>query len=232
MKKSLKQAQFKAIALGGAITLSLIAIGCQTGAEPNSTKTKTETTTVAQSNNSVQINQMAPDFTGVDTDGVSHNLSDFKGKVVVLEWTNHQCPFVKKHYDSGNMQKLQKDAIAKDVVWLSIISSAPNAQGYVSPSQADRLTTSRNASPTAVILDPDGDIGRLYNARTTPEMYVIDRDGILRYMGAIDDKPTTDKADVETANNYVSAALDSVLDDRAVATAVTRPYGCSVKYKN
>ena len=233
MNKLLKKDKLKKITLGGLIAISLVVTGCKAPVEtPEETSNVSKTSTVAQRSNQARIDEMAPDFTGVDSNGVSHKLSDFKGKVVVLEWTNHQCPFVKKHYGSGNMQKLQKEATSKDIVWLSIISSAPKAQGYVSDTQANQLTKSRDASPTAVILDSEGNIGRLYNARTTPHMYVIDTDGVLRYMGAIDDKPTTNNADVKTANNYVSAALDSVLNNRPVEMTVTQPYGCSVKYKS
>ena len=233
MNKLLKEDKLKKITLGGLIAISLVASGCQAPVETSEdTSNVVEISTVAQKQNQARIDEMAPDFTGVDSNGVSHNLSDFKGKVVVLEWTNHQCPFVQKHYGSSNMQKLQKEATSKGVVWLSIISSAPDTQGYVSGSEANQLTKSRDASPTAVILDPEGNIGRLYNARTTPHMYVIDTDGVLRYMGAIDDKPTANNADVKTANNYVSAAIDSILNNRPVETTVTQSYGCSVKYKS
>jgi peroxiredoxin len=174
----------------------------------------------------------APDFTGTDSNGQNRRLSDFKGKVVVLEWTNHQCPFVGKHYGAGNMQQLQKEATSKGVVWLSIVSSAPGQQGYVTARQANDLTKSRNAMPTAVILDPEGKIGRLYNARTTPHMYVIGQDGTMMYMGAIDDAPSSQTSDVKKANNYVRTALDQVLNGRPVSTSVTQPYGCSVKYSS
>ena len=233
MNKLLKEDKLKKITLGGLIAISLVATGCQAPVETSEdTSNVTEISTVAQKPNQARINEMAPDFTGVDSNGVSHDLSDFKGKVVVLEWTNHQCPFVAKHYGSSNMQKLQKEATSKGVVWLSIISSAPDTQGYVSGTEANQLTKSRDASPTAVILDPEGNIGRLYNARTTPHMYVIAPDGVLRYMGAIDNKPRTNYADVKTENNYVSAAIDSILNNRPVETTVTQPYGCSVKYKS
>ncbi|NET33280.1 MAG: redoxin domain-containing protein [Cyanothece sp. SIO1E1] len=178
----------------------------------------------------LRINELAPDFSGIDSNGVTHQLSDFRGKVVVLEWTNHQCPFVRKHYGSSNMQTLQAEATAQGVVWLSVISSAPGQQGHVTAAKANELTTSRGASPTAVILDPDGQIGRRYSARTTPHMYVIDQQGKLRYMGGIDNIPSADPADVTSATNYVQAALNSLQAGQAVETAVTQPYGCSVKY--
>ncbi|MBF2066288.1 MAG: thioredoxin family protein [Calothrix sp. C42_A2020_038] len=178
----------------------------------------------------VRVGSPAPTFTAVDSNGKSHSLSDFKGKTVVLEWTNHECPFVKKHYDSNNMQALQKEKTGKGVVWLSVISSAPGQQGNVTPQKANELTKSRNANPTAVLIDTDGKVGRLYQARTTPHMYVIDSNGVLQYMGAIDDNPSKNPEDVKTANNYVRAAVDSVLKGEAVKTSTTQPYGCSVKY--
>ena len=178
------------------------------------------------------IGQSAPAFTGTDTAGRKISLEQFRGKIVVLEWTNPDCPYVRKHYGSGNMQALQKEATATGVVWLSIYSSAPGTQGFVQPAEADRLTQSRNAAPTDVLLDPTGDIGHLYNARTTPHMFVIDTTGKLVYMGGIDDKPTTSKSDIPGATNYVRAALQDLASGRPVATPVTRPYGCSVKYSS
>lgn len=176
------------------------------------------------------VGEPAPDFTATDSEGNTQKLSDQRGSVVVLEWTNHQCPFVEKHYQTGNMQALQKDATSQDVVWWSVISSAPGKQGHVSPDQANELTASRDAAPSAVLLDSEGAIGQLYGARTTPHMYVIDPEGTLVYMGGIDDKPSTQKADVETANNYVRTALNAVQQGQAVDPATTQPYGCSVKY--
>ncbi len=178
----------------------------------------------------LQVGQPAPAFTGVDTTGKTHSLSDFLGKVVVLEWTNHDCPYVRKHYDAGNMQAQQREATADDVVWLSIISSAPGKQGHVSPVRADELTTSRNAVPTTVLLDESGDIGRAYKARTTPHMYIIDTDGTLAYMGGIDSIPSANPADIGRATQYVPTALAQVMSGKAADPAITRPYGCSVKY--
>lgn len=178
----------------------------------------------------LKIGEPAPDFTGVDTRGQSHSLSDLRGRTVVLEWTNHDCPYVRKHYESGNMQQQQRDATAQGVVWLSIISSAPGKQGHVTPTQADALSVERSAAPSAVILDASGDIGRLYGARTTPHMYVIDASGTLAYMGGIDSIGSSDPADIARATQYVPAALAAVMRGEAVAQAVTRPYGCSVKY--
>ncbi len=177
-----------------------------------------------------KIGQPAPDFTAKDTKGADVRLSAFKGKTVVLEWTNHDCPYVGKHYGSGNMQALQKDATAKGTVWLTVVSSASGTQGHVDGGAADQLTQTRRAAPSAVLLDPKGVVGRLYDARTTPHMFVIDKSGTLAYMGAIDDKPTSNKADVATARSYVREALVALEKGVAVPTATTRPYGCSVKY--
>ena len=178
----------------------------------------------------LSVNQSAPNFTGVDSYGKTHSLSQYRGKTVVLEWTNHDCPYVRKHYQSGNMQALQKAATSDGIVWLSIISSAPGKQGHVSGARANELTSTRQASPSAVILDENGDIGRLYAAKTTPHMYIIDPDGTLVYMGGIDNIPTSDQDDVDRATNYVRVALQSLSDGQPIAENVTRPYGCSVKY--
>ena len=179
---------------------------------------------------SVNVGQPAPDFTGVDSNGNQHTLSQYQGKTVVLEWTNHDCPYVKKHYNSGNMQKLQKQATTDGVVWLSIISSRPGKQGHVSGGKANDLTRSRNAAPTAVILDETSAIGRLYGAKTTPHMYIIDKTGQLVYMGGIDSIPSSDEADIAGAKNYVRAALDAMTAGKTIEDSITRPYGCSVKY--
>ena len=179
-----------------------------------------------------QVGQPAPDFDVVDSQGNAVSLSSLKGKTVVMEWTNHDCPFVKKHYESGNMQALQKSATSDDVVWVSVISSGEGKQGNVSADQANSLTEQRGAAPTHVVLDPSGDLGRAYAARTTPHMFVINETSELVYMGGIDDVPSADKADIEGANNYVSAALANLKNNEAVATPTTRPYGCSVKYSS
>jgi len=178
----------------------------------------------------VNVGQPAPDFTGADSNGKQHSLSQYKGKTVVLEWTNHDCPYVKKHYNSGNMQALQKDATANGIVWLSIISSRPGKQGHVSGKQANELTASRNASPTAVILDESSEIGLLYGAKTTPHMYIVDKSGQLVYMGGIDNTPSKDEDDIPKSKNYVRAALDEMAAGQAIKESITRPYGCSVKY--
>ena len=176
------------------------------------------------------VGQPAPVFTAVDSNGVSHSLAAFKGKTVVLEWTNNECPYTRKHYESGNMQRLQQEATALGVVWLSVISSAPGKQGYVKGPEANALTASRGAHPTAVLLDPTGAVGRLYEAQTTPHMFVVDKTGVLRYMGAIDDHPTASPASLAGARNYVREALAAVASGKAVAVASTEPYGCSIKY--
>ena len=172
------------------------------------------------------------DMTVMDSNGTSHNLSDFAGKRVVLEWTNDGCPYVKKHYSTDNMQSLQKDATADgDTVWLSVISSAPGKQGYVSGPEANALTTNRGAAPTAVVLDGEGVMGQAFAARTTPHMYIIDESQTLVYQGAIDDNRSANPATVDGATNYVRKALADLDAGRAVAQSDTQPYGCSVKYK-
>jgi len=177
-----------------------------------------------------QIGQPAPEFTLTDSNGQSHNLSDFKGKFVVLEWLNHGCPFVQKHYDGGNMQGLQKEYTGKDVVWLSIASSAPGKQGHMSPEETNKTKEEKDAAPTAVLIDADGTVGKLYDAKVTPELYVINPEGTLVYMGAIDDKKSVDAADVAGAKNYVKQALDEALAGNPVSEPATEAYGCSVKY--
>ena len=176
------------------------------------------------------VGQPAPDFTLMDSNGAKRSLSDLKGKVVVLEWVNFECPFVGKHYGSGNMQKLQKAYTGKGVVWLSINSSAEGKQGYFAPDKINALMKEKGAAPTAYLIDSDGAVGRAYGAKTTPHMYVIDAKGSLIYAGGIDDTPSTDQADVPKARNFVSAALDEALAGKPVTTASSTPYGCSVKY--
>jgi peroxiredoxin len=177
-----------------------------------------------------KVGEGAPAFAIDATTGKSMSLADQRGKLVVLEWTNHDCPYVRKHYETGNMPALQQETTAQGVVWLTIISSSPGTQGYVTAKQADELTTSRKASPTSVLLDPTGVAGKAYGATNTPHMYLIDKNGLLVYAGAIDDRPTTRRADVQGAQNYVRAALEDVAAGRAVRTPVTRAYGCTVKY--
>lgn len=176
------------------------------------------------------VGEPAPDFTGTDSNGKTVKLSELKDKIVVLEWKNHECPFVVKHYESGNMQKVQEELTGKGVVWLSILSSAEGKQGFVSGEEANAIVAKEKSHATNVILDPKGEIGKLYEAKTTPHMFVIGKDGKLAYMGAIDDKPTTDKSDVDSATNYVRAAAESLIAGTEVAPASTQPYGCGVKY--
>jgi alkyl hydroperoxide reductase subunit AhpC len=184
----------------------------------------------APSARSAQVGSQAPDFHGTDSNGKTQSLDQYRGKYVVLEWHNHDCPYTMKHYTSGNMQSLQKQWTAKGVVWLTIISSAPGEQGYVDASQENAYMKKMGAQPTAAVLDPKGEIGHLYGAKTTPNMFIIDPSGKLIYAGAIDDRPTTDASDIPSAKNYVSAALIEAMQGQPVQVAVTRPYGCSVKY--
>lgn len=176
------------------------------------------------------IGQPAPAFSATDADGKTRSLADFTGKTVVLEWTNEGCPYVGKHYKSGSMQKLQKSATADGVVWLTVVSSAPGAQGYLTPEAAKGWKSRHEAGSTALLLDPSGKVGKAYGARTTPDMYVVDKTGKLVYMGGIDDKPVADPASLKGANNYVADALADLKAGRPVATPVTKSYGCSVKY--
>ncbi len=178
----------------------------------------------------VQVGSPAADFTAQDSHGATHTLSQYKGKYVVLEWHNRECPFTRKHYESGNMQKLQREWTAKGVVWFTVISSAPGQQGYMTADQENAYVSQVNAAPTAVLLDPTGQLGHLYNAKTTPHMFIINPQGVLIYDGAIDDKATTDAADIATSTNYVSRALEESMAGKAVSVPVSRPYGCSVKY--
>ena len=176
-----------------------------------------------------QIGAKAPDFSLSDSKGISYSLSELAGKTVVLEWTNHDCPFVKKHY-AGNMQALQQRYTAQDVVWLSVISSAPGKQGHVSAAEADALTASRQAAPTAVLFDESGVTGKAYDAKTTPHMYVIDKAGVLQYMGGIDSIPSAKVDDIAKATPFFANAASAVLAGDTPNPAVTKPYGCSVKY--
>ncbi|HEX6059071.1 MAG TPA: redoxin domain-containing protein [Gemmatimonadaceae bacterium] len=181
-----------------------------------------------------KVGEPAPAFTAVDTRGASHSLEAYRGKWVVLEWVNHECPYTKKHYQSvdgrpGNTQAMQRD-YATRVVWLSVVSSAPGKQGFTTPEEADELTREKGATPTAVIRDTAGTVGRLYGARNTPQYAIIDAQGVLRYAGAIDDKRSAKVKDVATATNYVRAALDAGLAGDSIAVTQTQPYGCDVKY--
>ncbi len=177
-----------------------------------------------------RVGDPAPDFTATDSHGQSHSLSQLRGKYVVLEWHNQGCPYTRKHYVSGNMQTLQREWTAKEVAWFTVISSAPGEQGYVTDAEENAYLAQMHADPTAVLMDAQGTLGRLYDARTTPEMYVIDPTGKLIYEGAIDNRPTPDVDDIQGADNYVTDALSEAMAGKPIATAYTRPYGCSVKY--
>jgi hypothetical protein len=176
------------------------------------------------------IGQPAPNFTLQGSDGKTHSLADYKGKFVVLEWTNPNCPFVHKFYDSNTMQGLQKKETAKGVVWLRINSAAEGYDGYQSASDLAAYEKEHNVAATESLLDPSGQVGHLYGARTTPHMFVIDPKGVLIYAGGIDDTPSADPATIATAKNYVTAALDEAMAGKPVTTPTARPYGCSVKY--
>ena len=178
----------------------------------------------------VKVGQPAPDFTGSASNGKGYHLADYRGKFVVLEWHNNGCPYTQKHYNSGNMQNLQKEWTAKGVIWFTIISSAPGKQGYVNANDENNYMSKMGAAPTAALLDPAGAIGHLYDAKTTPQMIVINPQGVVVYDGAIDNRPTSDLKDISGATNYISLALGQSLSGKPVETAATRPYGCSVKY--
>jgi len=178
----------------------------------------------------VSIGQPAPDFTLTDSNGKTRSLSQFKGKVVVLEWNNPQCPFVGKHYGGGNMQKQQGDATAAGVIWLTINSSATGKQGDITGAEANAYVAKVGAKQTAYLLDPSGEAGRMYGARTTPHMYVIDKAGVLRYMGGIDSIASTDQDDLAKATQYIPQVLAELAAGKAVSVTTSEPYGCSVKY--
>ncbi len=179
----------------------------------------------------IRLGEPAPDFSLKDANGKTHRLSDYRGKIVVLEWVNYGCPFVKKHYKSGNMQALQKKYTQQGVVWLSICSSAKNKQGYYEPAEIKKKKKELKAFYTAYLIDEDGTVGHLYGAKTTPHMFIIDKQGKLIYAGAIDDKPSTRQKDIKTAHNYVADVLDRLLAGKPVKPFMTTAYGCSVKYK-
>jgi peroxiredoxin len=180
----------------------------------------------------LHVGSPAPAFTATDSHGQTHSLSQYRGKYVVLEWHNQGCPYTRKHYVSGNMQNLQKEWTAKGVVWFTVISSAPGQQGYVTPPEENAYLDKMHAAPSAVLMDADGKVGHLYNAKTTPQMIVISPEGNVIYDGAIDDKPTPDVDDIRGADNYVNDALTAALAGKPIATPFTRSYGCSVKYRD
>ena len=179
-----------------------------------------------------RVGDTAPEFTATASNGKTVRLADYRGKYVVLEWHNNGCPYVGKHYNSGNMQRLQKHWTGQGVIWFTILSSAPGKQGYVTAGEENDYLAKEQAAPTAALLDPSGDIGHLYDAKTSPQMVVINPQGVVIYSGAIDDKPTTDLQDVQGATNYVSLALEESMAGTPVKIPATRPYGCSVKYRD
>ena len=177
------------------------------------------------------VGSAAPDFSLPDAKGKPHSLSEYKGKYVVLEWFNPECPFVKKHYGGGNMQKLQEQYTSKGVVWLTIDSNAPGTEGNLSPEQAEKVANAWKTKQTALLLDPEGKAGRAYGAKNTPNMVIISPEGKIVYEGAIDSKATPNPGDIPSSTNYVKVALDESLSGKPVSNPTTRPYGCSVKYK-
>ena len=179
-----------------------------------------------------KVGEAAPEFSASASNGKTVRLSDYRGKYVVLEWHNNGCPYVGKHYNSGNMQRLQRQWTAAGVAWFTILSSAPGKQGYVTASEENDYLAKMQAVPTAALLDPTGEIGHLYDAKTSPQMVVINPQGVVIYDGALDDKPTTDLKDVTDAKNYVNLALEQAKAGKQVETPATRPYGCSVKYED
>lgn len=185
---------------------------------------------VAFAQGAARIGAPAPAFQAVDADGKTRNLADFAGKTVILEWTNHECPYVRKHYNSATMQTLQKDMAKEGIVWLSVISSPPGEQGYVDGAKAKELTVQRDAAPAGILLDPKSQVARAYGAQTTPHMYVIDPKGRLAYMGAIDDKPSSAASSLNGAKSYVRQAIAELKAGRPVTEASTKAYGCVVKY--
>lgn len=199
--------------------VAAIAVGALSTAEPAGAQAA-----------SPAIGAPAPEFTLSDTYGNEHALSDFRGEWVVLEWLNYGCPYVRKHYDSGNMQGLQEAYGAQGVKWLAIVSSAPGKQGYYEPDAMNEKNAEHGQKALAVLLDPTGEVGRMYNAQTTPQMVIIDPEGTLLYNGAIDDKPSSRPSSLEGAHNYLSAGLDEAMAGQPVSVPTTKPYGCSVKY--
>ena len=177
-----------------------------------------------------KLNESAPEFKLTGSNGSEHSLSDFKGKIVVLEWINYDCPFVKKHYDSKNMQSLQEKYTKEGIIWLAICSSNKGKQGNFSVEEINKRTNEHGAKFTAYLIDEDGKVGKMYGAKTTPHMYIIDKSGMLVYAGGIDDIASTDVDDIQDAKNYVASALDELLAGKEVSVQSSTPYGCSVKY--
>ncbi|OPZ24725.1 MAG: thiol-disulfide oxidoreductase [Lentisphaerae bacterium ADurb.BinA184] len=185
---------------------------------------------LAEGEPAAKVGTLAPAFALPDPAGTAHSLEQYKGKIVVLEWVNYDCPFVKKHYGADAMQSLQRELTGKGIVWLTICSSAPGKQGHYEAAKWPGLVAERKAAPSAVLLDPDGKVGKLYNAKTTPHMFIIGTDGKLAYQGAIDDKPSFNPDTLKDARNYVREAVTALLDGKPLPVAETQAYGCSVKY--
>ncbi len=213
------------LAMLAASVVALAACGEQTA-------TPTGASTAPVSADGAAATNLAPDFTLVDSEGVQRRLSDFRGRVVVLEWTNEGCPYVQKYYNSGAMQGLQRAAVEDGVVWLTLISSAPGEQGYVDGAEARAWSDRNTAGANHLLLDPTGQVGRQYDAKTTPDMRVIDEEGRIIYAGAIDDRPTSDVADLEGATNYLTLALEAHAAGRAPETPYVQPYGCAIKFQD
>lgn len=209
----------KLIILFSLIIVAFMVINFTSGKEENVT-------------DSAVVGEPAPDFEVVDASGEMHSLSDYEGQYVILEWLNHGCPFIQKHYNGNNMQQLQKKYTEEDVVWLSVISSAPGTQGYMEPEEALQSIEEQGGSPSAILLDPDGTMGHAYDARVTPHMFIIDPDGILRYNGAIDDQPSARPNTLKGAHNYIDAAMTSLRNGEEVEVKTNTPYGCTVKYES
>ena len=209
------------------VTLACAAVLVLAACSPASETPPTKAETPAASTAALPT---APAFTLVDADGVQRSLADFRGKTVVIEWTNEGCPYVKKHYSAGAMQALQREATADGVVWLTIISSAPGTQGFVEGEAARTIKAKHDGAWTHLLLDPTGQVGKLYDAKTTPDMRIIDPEGRLVFVGGIDDRPTNKVEDLEGANNFVRAALTDMEAGRPVATPFAQPYGCAIKY--
>ncbi|NOV29728.1 thioredoxin family protein [Methylomonas sp. ZR1] len=176
------------------------------------------------------VGQPAPAFSAAAAEGGTLSLAALRGKTVILEWTNADCPFVQKHYQSGNIPNLQKQAQSQNIVWLQIISSAPGKQGFVDAATAKKLNQERNATPANTLFDADGAVGKLYGATNTPHLFIIDPNGVLLYKGGIDSIASADQADIATAENYISSALKELAAGKPISKAVTKPYGCTVKY--
>jgi peroxiredoxin len=213
------------------MALSLVSAAAVLSEQPQQALAKDASVSQASEfTSTAKVGQAAPAFTLEDADGKKHSLNQYKNKLVVLEWVNFGCPFVKKHYDSDNMQKLQEAYTKKGVIWLSICSSNPDAQGYFKGAGLKKEIEAHHSKATAYLVDADGTVGHEYGAKSTPDMFVIDKEGTLVYAGAIDDKATTDVKDVASAKNYVKEALEEVIAGKKISTTSTKSYGCSVKY--